>query len=133
MKWMRSLWKFLLGLVAIGEPPVKPVTIEVSRGSDKEGLRIYFDSLTRLSKKRRDHLVYRGNVDLVRLEVGDGLLAQLLRALLRKNPDVLAVGVMPFSLTIHGQTSDDEIIEVVRSVVEEFLGQQIEVIEAPAH
>ena len=133
MSWMRPVVKFLRGLVTIGEPPVKPIVIKVSRGSDDEGLRIYFDSRTRLSESRRDHLVYRGNVDLVCLEVGGGLLAKLLRVLLRTNPSVQAVGVMPFSLTIHGQTSDDEIIEVVRSVVEEFLGQQIEVIEAPAH
>ena len=133
MSWTRSLSKFLRGLVTVGEPPVKPIVIKASRGSDDEGLRIYFDSCTRLSESRRDHLVYRGNVDLVCLEVGGGLLAKLLRVLLRTNPSVQAVGVMPFSLTIHGQTSDDEIIEVVRSVVEGFLGRPVEVTETPVH
>ncbi len=133
MSWTRSVLGLLRGLVTVGEPPVKPIVIKVSRGSDDEGLRIYFDSRTRLSERRRDHLVYRGNVSLVCLEVGDGLLAELLRALLRTELDVLAVGVMPFSLTIHGQTSNEAIIEIVKSITEQFLGQPVIVDDMAIH
>lgn len=133
MGWTRSVLKFLRGLVTVGEPPVNPIVVKVSRGSDDEGLRIYFDSRTRLSESRRDHLVYRGNVSLVCLEVGEGLLAELLRALLRTNLDVQAVGVMPFSLTVHGQTSNEATIEIVRSTAEQFLGRPVVVGDMAIH